>query len=197
MYLAAVVLPVVGVFHLDRRVVDIAPERVLLRLGAGGSPVVATAVESPRFACLADDPAGTDSDAMVVAGLDALAMWLRGATIDHAERLVAAYAPTTRIGPHGLWGAVTDALDVAFMTGGWVSGDTAAAAADARLVLGERVPPLVGGSTLHEIDDDRGRRHWTRRRWSCCFLYRVPGIEECVTCPRVSDEERRRQAAGW
>ena len=196
-YLAAVMLPAVGAFHLDRRVVDVAPERVLLRLGSPGSTVLATAIESPRFACLADDGASATDDAVVVEGLDALAMQLRGATIGHAERLLAAYAPTTRIGQHGLWGAVTDALDVAFMTAGWVSGDMAVAAADARLVLRDRVPPLVGPSTLHEIDDERGRRHWTRRRWSCCFLYRVPGIEACVTCPRVSDEERRRQAAGW
>jgi hypothetical protein len=196
-YLAAITLPAVGAFHLDRRVVDIAPEQVLLRFGATGSTVLATAIQSPRFTCLADDPAAASDDAVVVEGLDALAVCLRGGTIGHAERLVAAYAPTTRIGPHGLWGAVTDALDVAFMTAGWVSGDMTLAAADARLVLGDRVPPLVGASTLHEIDDDRGRRHWTRRRWSCCFLYRVPGIEACVTCPRVSDEERRRQAAGW
>ncbi len=82
------------------------------------------------------------------------------------------------------------------MTGGWVSGEPARAADDIRLVLAGD-PRWVGGSTLHEIDDARGRRHWTRRRYSCCFLYRAPGAGACVTCPRVSDEERRRQAAHW
>ena len=192
-YLAAVTLPAAGIFHLDRRVIDLAPERVLVRIGAPGAPVAATAVESPWWAGLPADP-GADA---TVDDVEALAGLLRAAVVGHAERLQAAYGPTTRIGRHGLWGAVTDALDVAFMTGGWVSGDMARAAADARLVLGDGEAPLVGGSTLHEIDDVRGRRHWTRRRWSCCFVYRAPGIGECVTCPRVSDEERRRQAAGW
>jgi ferric iron reductase protein FhuF len=194
-YLAAVTLPAAGAFHLDRRVIELTPERMQIRVGPPGSPVAAIAVESPRWAGLpGDERAGPDST--VVDGVDALADLLRTAVVGHAERLLAAYEPTTRIGRHGLWAAVTDALDVAFMTGGWVSGDMARAAADARLVLGDAAP-LVGGSTLHEIDDARGRRHWTRRRWSCCFLYRAPGAGECVTCPRVSDAERRRQAASW
>ncbi len=195
-YLTAVVLPAVGVFHLDRRVPVIAPEVVHLLRGAAGTPVAATALESAQFRCLVDDPASNDSDAEVVAGLHALAWALRRALLDHAEQVVAAYAPTTRIGRHGLWGAVTDAIDVAMMTGGWVSGEPDRAAADARLVLADD-ERWVGGSTLHEIDDARGRRHWTRRRYSCCFLYRAPGAGVCVTCPRVSDDERRRQAAHW
>ena len=196
-YLAAVTLPAVGVFHLDRRVLDVAPEHMLLRLVTAGAPVVATAVESARWAGLADDPAAGEDGATAVDDVGDLAAMLYESTVAHAERLVAAYSTTTRIGPHGLWGAVTDALDVAFLSGGWVSGDMARAAADARLVLGDGRPPLVGGSTLHQIDDARGRRHWTRRRWTCCFLYRAPEVRECVTCPRVDDDERRRKAAGW
>ncbi|MDF2967379.1 MAG: hypothetical protein K0Q93_1157 [Nocardioidaceae bacterium] len=196
-YLAAVTLPAVGVFHLDRRVLDVAPERVLFRLVTAGAPVVATAVESTRWTGLVDDPAAGEQGAAVVDDVGDLAALLYETTVGHAERLVTAYSTTTRIGSHGLWGAVTDALDVAFLSGGWVSGDMARAAADARLVLGDGRSPLVGGSTLHQIDDARGRRHWTRRRWSCCFLYRSPGVRECVTCPRVDDDERRRQASGW
>jgi len=196
-YLAAITLPAAGVFHLDRRGLDLSPEQLRVRFGAGGSTLVATAVGSPGFTCLPDDPAATEPGATVVADPAALARSVRDAVVAHAERLVAAYSPTTRIGAHGLWGAVTDALDVGCMTGGWASGDMVRAAADARLLLGDGVTPLVGGSSLHEIDDSHGRRHWTRRRVSCCFLYRVPGVQACVTCPRVSDDERRRQAAGW
>jgi len=196
-YLAAVTLPTVGAFHLDRRVLDVAPEHVLLRLGTPGAPAVATAIESTRWAGLADDEAAGEPGATVVGDVAALAGLLRRTTVAHAERFLTAYGPTTRIGPHSLWGAVTDAMDVSFLSGGWVSGDMARAAADARLVLDGAGGPLVGGSTLHQIDDARGRRHWTRRRWSCCLLYRAPGVGECVTCPRVGDDERRRQAAHW
>ena len=195
-YLTAVALPAVGLFHLDRRVPQLSPERVHLLRGPPGTPVTATALDSAQFRCLIDDPAASADDAEVVADLPALIRMLREELLDHAEQVVDAYARTTRIGAHGLWGAVTDAVDVALMTGGWASGEPHRAAADARLVLtGD--PRCVGGSTLHEIDDARGRRHWTRRRYSCCFLYRAPGAGVCVTCPRVSDEERRRQAERW
>ncbi len=194
-YLGAVTLPAAGIFHLDRRVPSLSPDTMLLRLGPGGT-VVAVALESSAFRCLVDDPA-TDEAALVAADLGELATGLRTEVVEHAERLLAAYAPTTRIGRHGRWGAVADALDVAFLTGGWVSGDRARAAADARLVLGDGVGHLVGGSTLHEIVDDNGNWHWTRRRYSCCFVYRAPVGAVCVTCPRVSDEQRRHQATGW
>ncbi len=194
-YLAAVTLPAAGMFHLDRRVPHLSPDSVLLRRVPGGT-TVAVALESSQFCCLVDDPAA-DQPGQVMADIAGLAAVLRAEVVDHAERLLTAYATTTRIGRHGRWGAVTDALDVAFLTGGWVSGDSTRASADARLVLGEGDGQLVGGSTLHEIVDDRGRRHWTRRRYSCCFLYRAPDGGVCVTCPRVSDEERRRQAASW
>jgi len=195
-YLAGVVLPAVGMFHLDRRVPRLAPEDVHLLPGPAGTPVAATALDSAQFRCLVDDPAIGEAEAEVVGGLDALAAALRTELLAHADQLVEAYAPTTRIGGHGLWGAVTDAADVAAMTGGWVSGEPARAADEIRLVLtGD--PRWVGGSTLHEIEDARARRHWTRRRYSCCFLYRAPGGGVCVTCPRVSDEERRLQAAHW
>ena len=196
-YAAAVTLPGAGLFHNDRRVPDLAPEWVHLLPGPPGAPVAAIALESPRFRCLPGDPAAAEDDATVVDDIDRLAAALRSEVLVHAQRLLAAYSPTTRIGLHGLWGALTDAVDVAFMTGGWVSADMPGAASDARLVLDGGVPPLVGGSTLHEIEDALGRRHWTRRRWSCCLLYRAPGAAACVTCPRVDDHERRRQAAGW
>lgn len=197
-YLAAVLLPAVGLFHLGRRVPDLAPERVLLLRGPAGSPPAAAALEpGGGFCCLTGDPTRHERGAEVVGELDALATVLRAGVIDHAARLLTAYAATTRIGRHGLWGAVTDAVDVAFMTGGWVSGDMAGAAADARLVLRAGAAPLVGGSTLHEIADARGRPHWTRRRYSCCFVYRVPGEGECVTCPRVGDDARAAQAGCW
>jgi ferric iron reductase protein FhuF len=195
-YLAAVVLPAVAVFHLDRRVLDPSPERLWLFSAVPGSPVAATAVTSTDFSCLPDDPAAREPAARVVADLPALATLLRTHLVDHARRALQVYAPTTRIGRRGLWAAVTDAIDVAFLTGGWISQDIPRAASDAHLMLGH-TPPLVGGSTLHQIVDERGRSHWTRRRYSCCYLYRVPRTAPCVTCPRVAEWERRRQATSW
>lgn len=197
-YLAAIALPAAGLFHLDRRVPVLAPESMSVQVRAVDGSVLATAVESPRFSCLPGDSAAAEGE--VVDDVDGLAAVLRTGIVSHAHRLVRSYAPTTRIGAHGLWAAVSDAVDVAFMTGGWVSHDMVRAAADAQHVLGRAgvgIPPLIGGSTLHRIRDERGRFHWTRRRHSCCFVYRSPGATECVTCPRVSAEQRRRMAVDW
>ncbi|MBA2738055.1 MAG: (2Fe-2S)-binding protein [Nocardioidaceae bacterium] len=194
-YLAAVTVPAVGLFHLDRRVPELAPGRLALRLDVPGSPPAATALEPGEFGCLPRDPAASEVGARVVDDLEALVTVLRTQLNDHAAHLMDAYAQTTRIGRHGLWAAVTDAVDVAFLVAGWVGGDMARAAADAAHTLG--AAPLVGESTLHQIEDERGRSHWTRRRYSCCYLYRAPGQTACVTCPRVSAAERRRQAAHW
>ncbi len=182
-YLAAVVLPGVGAFHLDRVVPDLDPAALALRPGPPGSPVAATAM-------LADQPAAVDGTAHQ----------LRASLQGHAESFLATYAPLTRFGRRTCWAAVTDAVDTAFLTAGWVSGAPGRAAEEAVAVLGDNDVawvPGAGGSTLHQVTDRRGRRHWTRRRHGCCFLYRLPDTAACLTCPRVSDAERAASAAGW
>jgi len=183
-YLAAVVLPAVGAFHLRRVVPDLHPAAVALRLGPPGSPVAATAV----------------LDAEPVEG-DPGPAELRERLRAHAAAFLAAYAPLTRFGRRTCWAAVTDAVDTAFLTAGWVSGEPGRAADESAAVLGSESAdawaPGAGGSTLHQLTDRRGRRHWTRRRHGCCFLYRMPAAAACLTCPRVSDAERAAQAADW
>lgn len=185
-YLAAVVLPGVGVFHLDRIVPDLDPSALALRPGPPGSPVAATAVLTDQPVVVDAGPAGPQL--------------LRAQLQAHAESFLATYAPLTRFGRRTCWAAVTDAVDTAFLTAGWVSGEPDRAAEEAVAVLGDRDEawvPGAGGSTLHQVTDRRGRRHWTRRRHGCCFLYRLPHTAACLTCPRVSDAERVASAAGW
>lgn len=182
-YLAAVALPAVGGYHLQRVVPDLDPAAMALRAGPPGSPVAGTALLDPE-------------PAVVDAGPDALGGRLRA----HAERFLATYAPLTRFGRRTLWAAVTDAVDTAFLTAGWVSGERERAAADAAAVLGTGDGGWVsgaGGSTLYTLHDRAGRTHWSRRRHGCCLLYRLPDVQACLTCPRVSDAERAASAPGW
>lgn len=184
-YLAPVVLPAVAAFHLRRVVPDLAPDQVALLPGPPGAPAAGVALLQPA-------PVAVDAEPQR----------LREQLAAHAAAFLAAYAPLTRFGRRTCWAAVTDAVDTAFLTAGWVSGRPEQAAEDAASVLGVdaatgwRVPG-AGGSTLHQVTDTGGRRHWTRRRHGCCFLYRIPGIDACLTCPRVSDDERAAQASGW
>jgi hypothetical protein len=187
-YLAAVALPAVGAFHLGQVLVDLDPAAVALRLGAPSSPASATAL------LRADPVAAGASAADLTAGL---AAQLRG----HAEAFLAAFGPQFRFSRRACWAAVTDQVDTAFLTAGWVSGEKDRAAAEAAAVLGADEAgswlPGAGWSTLHQLVDVHGRSHWTRRRHGCCLLYRVPGVAPCLSCPRVGDEVRRASAARW
>jgi hypothetical protein len=183
-YLAAVALPAVGAFHLGDVLVDLDPTAVALRLGAPGSPSSATAL-------LRAEPVA------VGAGAAPLAAQLR----THAEAFVAVFGPQFRFSRRACWAAVTDQVDTAFLTAGWVSGEQDRAAAEAAAVLGADEAsswlPGAGWSTLHQVVDVHGRSHWTRRRHGCCLLYRVPGIAPCLSCPRVGDEVRQASSASW
>jgi hypothetical protein len=118
-YLAAVALPAVGAFHLGDVLVDLDPTAVALRLGAPGSPSSATAL-------LRAEPVA------VGAGAAPLAAQLR----THAEAFVAVFGPQFRFSRRACWAAVTDQVDTAFLTAGWVSGEQDRAAAEAAAVLG-------------------------------------------------------------
>ncbi len=184
-------------FHHVRRVPSLAPEDVAFRLASGSSHVEGIAVLGRRFWCLADDPDAGSPDATAVADEDALAGVLRAEVAAHAERFLQVYGPTVRFGRRTLWGAATDALDAALWVAGREQGAEASGVLDARLVLPGRIAPFTSGSTLRKIVDDAGRSQWTRQRESCCFHYKLAGVERpCVTCPRLSDADRASVLAG-
>ena len=49
---------------------------------------------------------------------------------------------------------------------------------------------LAGGANWHDITWAGGTER-TRIRNICCLWYRAPGGELCLTCPRVTDADRR------
>lgn len=178
-------------FHHVRRVPSLAPEDVAFRLASGTFHVEGIAVLGRRFWCLPGDPDAGSPDATAVADEDALAGVLRAEVAAHAERFLQVYGPRVRFGRRTLWGAATDALDAALWVAGREHGAEASGVLDAGLVLPERIAPFTSGSTLHRIVDDAGRSQWTRQRESCCFHYKLAGVERpCVTCPRLSDADR-------
>lgn len=175
-------------FHHERRVPTLRPENLAFRIAADGRPdPVASAVATPEFACLPDDPAAGTPEATVVASEHALAELLRARFIGHAAGFVAAYQPPVHFGRHTMWGAATDALDVALWKAGKLGGDEGAGVADAALVLPDRIAPFTSASTLHTTTGDDGGQCWTRRKESCCFNYLLAeGSGACATCPRRS-----------
>jgi FhuF 2Fe-2S C-terminal domain len=156
-------------FHRARRVPSLAPENLAFRV----NPVSCR----PAEVALLDD--------------GALAAMLRAEVAAHGERFVTAYRGVARFGSHTLWGAVTDALDRGVWHIAHLRGEDAAGAADAALVLPAPLAPFTSGSTIRELRGPSGRLHWIRTRQSCCFHYKLPGVQApCATCPRLTVDQR-------
>lgn len=180
-----------ALFHIARRVPPLRPADLAFRLAPHRPHPHDVALLAPDFFCLPDDPAAGAREATVVADEQGLAAILRARFVAHVARFVAAFGPTTRFGRHTMWAAATDALDRGLWLAGRIRGDEGAGAADAALVLPDKLAPFTSGSTLRAISDDRGRTLWTRRRQSCCFRYALPDEQRpCSTCPRLDDAER-------
>ncbi|MGH3538340.1 MAG: (2Fe-2S)-binding protein [Pseudonocardiaceae bacterium] len=178
-------------FHAARRVPSLQPQQLAFRFDPGW--VQEVALRPGRFWCLANDPDAGHPDATVLPDEVALGVALRHEVVSHATRFLRVYGPQVRFGRRTLWAAVTDVLDTGLLLAGRSFGSAQAGAADARLVLAQRVEPLTSASTTCTVTDEHGRVHWTRRRGSCCFYFALPGVEQpCVTCPRTDDAGRAR-----
>lgn len=171
-------------WHHERRVPPLRPERLAVRLASQGRPhPVGIAVAGESFACLPWDPCAGRPEATVVPDERALAAVLRGRFVEHAARFVRVHRG--RFGPRTLWAAATDALDGCLWSAGVQGGDEGAGVADAALVLGSRFAPLTSATTLRKAGGAEPSPSWSRRRESCCFTYLLPGGSECGSCPRL------------
>lgn len=95
----------------------------------------------------------------------------------------------TRRGPHALWGTVTDMVAAAFHRVGDHLGQPNEARHHASTVI-DASPTLVGSTNWHDIVWSRGTKH-TRIRNICCLWYQTPDGDLCLTCPRITDHQRR------
>jgi len=180
-----------ALFQMARRVPSLAPENLAFRMDPDSLRPCEVILLDRSFRCLADDPAAGSPEATVVADERRLAAALRAEVAGHGAAFVAALRPSVRFGRHMLWAAVTDALDRGVWRVAAERGEHEQGAADAALVLPARLAPFTSGSTVRRLRAPDGRWHWTRARQSCCFYYKLPGVDQpCVTCPRLSDRQR-------
>lgn len=148
-----------------------------------------------RFWCLPDDPDAAHPDATVVADAPTLGAVLRAQVRAHADDFLATYRPGARLPRRDLLGAFFDGLDAGFWRDDTSSGPTLAdSLALAQAVLPGATSEFGDRSSLYAVADAAGNEHLTRCRVSCCNYYRVSeNGETCTTCPRTTDEERRRR----
>lgn len=180
---------------LERRVPRLGREVLAFRCHPEEHYPEAVTFLDPRFWCLPDDPAAAHSDASVVADESTLGAILRAEVRAHADDFLATYRPGARLPRRDLLGAFFDGLDVGFWREDASTGPTLAdSIALAQAVLPGATAEFADRSSLYVVEDAAGRAHLTRCRVSCCNYYRVSEIgEACTTCPRTTDEERRRR----
>lgn len=114
---------------------------------------------------------------------------LAGGMVAALTPVVGAVHRRTRRGPHALWGTVTDMVAAAFHR----VGDRLDLSDEARALATQVIAShdtLLGGANWCDVAWTGGTER-TRVRNICCLWYRTDGGELCVTCPRLSIEDRR------
>ncbi|MCE7082046.1 (2Fe-2S)-binding protein [Streptomyces sp. ST2-7A] len=148
------------------------------------------------FHCLADDPAADLRGARPVDGEEALRAALRSAAAEHFTPLLETFGPLMRRRERALWGMASDELTESLTYLGGLFGEEERARHEAELLLPGSTAPYTGGAGFRELTDDRGRRHTTRDRISCCLFYTIRPEDTCLTCPRTCDAERVERLSG-
>lgn len=95
----------------------------------------------------------------------------------------------TRRGRHALWGTVTDMVAASFhRAGDYLHQSERARTLAERIIDDHDLLPRT--ANWREVHWARGTER-TRIRNICCLWYRADGGGTCITCPRVTDSQRR------
>lgn len=193
-YLWRFLVPSVAAFLIDRRLPDLGARNVALRFDEGGRPA-GLAFVGPRFAAPKADPEVGSPWAESLDGEDAMLAWMgEGLAGDHLPGLISALRRCgTRRTERALGAAAADVVAEAFL---WVG--TQLGREDEGRAFAEGVP-YVGtpgrGSAHYFAPEQGGSYPAVRVRGVCCFYYRA-GNDPCLTCPRITDDERARRMVG-
>ncbi|EIV95248.1 IucA/IucC family C-terminal-domain containing protein [Frankia sp. QA3] len=203
-YSAAVVAPAVASYVLLRRVPDLTPARMSLRVLDSGW-FDRTALHRPVGTVLADAlpaeggdeharPPGDGPD-RVVGDLAALRGVLVDEVLAHLSPFVRELRARVRLGYPALWGAVAAQCARAFLLTERATGDPEAGRDEADAFFERAAPTMRARPRWHEFVH-RGRPYIGMRCGSCCLAHRL-GDEYCTTCPFTDDTERERRMRAW
>lgn len=189
----------VGAYLAERRVPDLAPERVALRFQryiwveegeSGPAERIDVRFLSTRCAVLPADPAAGQLDVTVVPDRDALRTQFRAALEAHLTPLIAQIHARTGFGPQAQWRLVSDACAALFLNLGKALGDAERAQAEGLAFVKAPGSPLHNPQTGYFTVDHNGQCTTFRARGGCCRYYTVPPGEKCTLCVLRPPEER-------
>ena len=181
-YAWKVAAPPIACYLVERRVPDVGPENVALRIDDRGG-VSELALRSARFAEVAGGPAD-DAD---------LLGWLRERLESHLAVVVGAVRACSPLGRRAPWALAADACADAFLHVGRKLGREQESCREAELFLAPRPGSRLRSRARFFTLEHAGRRETFLRRASCCLYYKVPAGAYCATCPLLPEPERERR----
>lgn len=192
-YLWRILTTSVATFLTERRLPDLRAENVALHFGDGGF-AEGLAFVSPRFFALPEDPeAGHPLAAVLLSEKEFLYHVREALAATHLPALIPALRSLrVRRGKRSLWDASADVCAEAFLFVGQSLGREEEALSFAQELL-SGPPPLSGPTSFFVLEQD-GEKRTSRVRSTCCLYYKL-GNGPCLTCPRLTDEERRARLA--
>ena len=187
-YLWRILTISVAAFLLERRLPDLRAENVRLRFGDGGF-AEELAFASPRFFTLPGDPESRHPNARVlVSEKEFLDRIREDIATTHLRTLIPGLRELrVRRGTRALWGVGADVCAEAFMfVGQNLDLEPEALGFAEKLLSG---PPPLSGQSNFFVPEHGGDGRKIRVRNTCCLYYKL-GNGPCLTCPRLTKEER-------
>lgn len=178
------------VYATGRRVPDLSPENIALRLADGDLEEVAFTKDG--FAALADDPA-SESAALTFKDEDGLRDHLRRRLEGILEPVITEVRAATKVGKRTMWNRAADLAAQRLLQVGEITGDRAWCGREAEKLIKEPGSPFKGPTGFFTVRHE-GRKEIFLVRGCCCHGYKDPEHGYCGTCPLLPQDERERRA---
>jgi len=188
-YLTRLTYPLISQYVLERRVIDISLSN--LEFHTDGQRFNGTALASPRFAALPDDPAAGHPDAEIVPVDAALYARLKKQLFDYNFDIV---IPSLRRAAQASikvsWNAVAASCAQVFYWLYELTEDTESIVRHAEAFFGDPSSPVYDEVRM-ELVAHQGKNGYFARRAGCCLFWRIRDEDVyCSGCILLSDEEQ-------
>lgn len=188
-YLTRLTYPLISQYILERRVIDVSLSN--LEFHTDGQRFNGTALASPRFAALPDDPAASHPDAEIVPDEAALYARLKKQLFDsNFDVVIPSLKQAAGASVKVSWNSVAASCAQVFYWLYELTEDTESIVRHAEAFFGDQSSPMYGEVRM-ELIEHQGKKGYFARRAGCCLFWRVRDEDVyCSGCILLSDEEQ-------
>ena len=188
-YLTRLTYPLISQYVLERRVIDVSLGN--LEFHTNGRRFDGTALASPRFAALPDDPDAAHPDTEIVPDASALYARLKERLFDSNLDLVIPSLRRAALASEKVsWNAVAASCAQVFYRLYGSTEDTESIVRHAEAFFGDTSSPVYGQVRM-DLIEHQGKKGYFARRAGCCLFWRVRDEDVyCSDCILISEEEQ-------